>query len=442
MKLEILNHHRLGNGGRKRKWVVRGNAGEVCRFTTPILFSGVSPSGNQINKLAWLYYIWRDKLDILMSMYDVYCCTPHVQERLRTHGISGFFESHLDYLRESVHVVGKQDYIDIEKKVGEASEAGSITRPTMLDSGGFSLSTISGVERALKSKSMNKSNKDKREFFQKLLKIVMILENGRYPDAHYEDIKYVQNKNLEWQLQLRPTFLLTLDKVIRNHDWSIEKKRALARFGISCAEHALEYKAIQRDKFKSLILAVLHPVGPGPKEIAARYSYREALVKHESEMFKLLEYLCKVEEKYKTRFDGFAVGSLVPIRNYDYLCVVAEGIAKSILKLGLEDRFLHGLGVTNRKMATLVPYGFDSFDTTLHFRHGRNRKVYSINTGQYITASEEAFRDCRCPLCASVPIEIRLENREGLKEFATVCQALHNFFVNHQEFVESLGRDS
>ncbi|MCK4824107.1 hypothetical protein KA005_50605, partial [bacterium] len=192
----------------------------------------------------------------------------------------------------------------------------------------------------------------------------------------------------------------------------------------------------------SLILAVLHPVGPGPKEIMGRYSYHEASVKHESEMFKALEDLCEAEEKYKCRFDGFSVGSLVPISNHDYLRVIAEGIAKSILKLRLEDRFLHGLGVTNRKMETLVPYGFDSFDTTLHFRHARNRKVYSIETGQYVTASEVALRGCKCSLCASVPMEIRLENRAGLKEFATVCQALHNFFVNHQEFVESLGRDS
>jgi len=25
-----------------------------------------------------------------------------------------------------------------------------------------------------------------------------------------------------------------------------------------------------------------------------------------------------------------------------------------------------------------------------------------------------------------------------MKEYATVCQALHNFFTNHQEFVEKL----
>lgn len=442
MKLEILNHRRLNNGGRKREWTVTGNSSESCRFTTPMLFSGISPSGNQINKLAWLYPIWKDKIDLLMSMYDVYCSTAHIEDRLRKEGISRFFKSHLEYLKKSKHVISKQESLDIEKNLSNGSESDSITRPTMLDSGGFSLSSVKGVESAVKSKSMNKNDKDRREFFNKLIRIVRILESGKSLEGYYNDIEFVQTKNLEWQLPLRPTFLLTLDKVIRKHDWPLEKKRAIARFGISCAEQALKYKAMKRDKFNSLLLAVLHPVGPGPKEIVSRYGYREASKKHEIEMFKLLEGLCEAEEKYKCKFDGFAVGSLVPIKNYDYLCVVAEGIAESILKLKLEGRFLHGLGVTNRKMETLVSYGFDSFDTTLHFRHARNRKVYSKNTGQYVTASEDAFRDCKCPLCASVPMEIRLENRAGLKEFATVCQALHNFFVNHQEFVESLGRDS
>lgn len=441
MKLEIVSHSRLNNGGRKREWAVIGSNGESCRFKTPILFSGISPSGNQINKLAWLYDVWKDEIDVFMSIYDVYCSTTHIEDRLRKEGISGFFKSHLDYLKESNHVISKQESLEIEKKVSKASGLDSIIRPTMLDSGGFSLGSVKGVESALKSKSINKSDKDRREFFQKLIRLVRILENGKNLEGHYNDIKFVQTKNLEWQLQLKPTFLLTLDKVIRKHDWPMEKKRAIAKFSINCAKYAIKYKAMKGEAFDSLILAVLHPVGPGPKEIPRRYSYREASAKYESEMSRFLECLCEAEAKCGSKFDGFAVGSLVPINDHDYLRVIAEGLAKSLMRLRLENRFLHGLGVTNRKMETLVPYGFDSFDTTLHFRHARNRRVYSTDIKQYVRASEKALKDCECTICSRVPLNIRLENRPGMKEFATVCQALHNFFVNHKEFVEELGKN-
>lgn len=439
MKIEIVSHLRLSNGGRRREWVVRKNAEEVTRFITPLIFSGVSPSGNQINKLTWIYNIWRDRIDVLMSIYDVYCCTQHIQDKLCAYGLGGFFASYIDYLNKIVKARGDERFKDLQKSIGN-NKPKVIKRPTMLDSGGFSLSSPKTLSSAFSNQASYKL--ERRDFFRKLIRIVVAIESRKYLGKQYDsDIESVQQFNLEEQLKLKPTFILTLDKVVRNHNWPINKKRAIAQFGIKCSKYALKYKSINKNKFGSLLLAVIHPIGPGPKEIAEHIGYAKGSKRHEKEMYMVVNSLCEEEAKLGVKFDGFAVGSLVPIQNYDYLHTIAEGIGNSLVKLGVEDRFLHGLGATNRKVECLLPYGFDSFDTTLHFRHARNRYIYSEKLGYYTQASRESLNGCTCPLCSQIPLDLRLDNREGMKEFATVCLGLHNFFVNHLEFVENLRND-
>lgn len=151
--------------------------------------------------------------------------------------------------------------------------------------------------------------------------------------------------------------------------------------------------------------------------------------------------------------DGFAVGSLVPLRGkVDMVVDIVQG-ARDALPDGNDEKYaLHLFGVTGRLMPLLSLLGVDSYDSTTYQQLAQNKRLLRPDSWERINADElenESW-DCDCPVCQDLDVEImkevlysdtsysKIETREGdywKSEFYAKI-ARHNF-----EVFERLVRD-
>jgi hypothetical protein len=447
----VQPQRKIHNGPRGRCiWEISdtGNPGAVKTLETPALFAGYSVWGNQWNKLMYFYRDWYDSLNLLISIYDIYRSSRCIGQKLLDTGFSKYSRGYVRQVRE--YVRRQSDKGTPYSDYANLFPAGGIPpfgKLLMLDSGGFSFGTRTKLNAL--SKSCRKStsqkvtdlDKDVREFAETMLEVNDMEGKSRWTEARIQALaQKAQGINLKHQLAARGDFVVTLDRVIDDYEYSLERKKRRAYFNLECAKSALEYKARQKNDFDSLLLAVLHPVGPALTEIGN--NFKGARKEYYDNIYSYLDELVKKEKELGVEFDGFAVGSLVPISNYDLLRIIVEGVQVALKEHGKENKLLHAFGATNNKAEFLFQYGFDSFDTSYHVVRARNRFVYDKSISDYVSTLKLDSFDCSCRVCSKYSFEKLTENRKGVKEVATVLQSLHNLYTNHLECIESLGREN
>lgn len=124
-------------------------------------------------------------------------------------------------------------------------------------------------------------------------------------------------------------------------------------------------------------------------------------------------------------FDGYAVGSLVPIR------ARIRHIAKILLKLRISvpDKPIHVYGLTGLAFLLLLYYiGIDSVDSHGYLLSGARRYYYvpGRNTVRFSHILEGEHLPCRCTVCRGSTPE-KISSREQL--------AFHNYCVVREELV-------
>ena len=107
-------------------------------------------------------------------------------------------------------------------------------------------------------------------------------------------------------------------------------------------------------------------------------------------------FLDRIQEEGVThRFNGFAIGSLVPLRSRTKLLVDIVQGAKDAIPAHLEDEIaLHIFGVGGKQVSLLTLLGADSFDCSTHMQTARYKKYVVPGTWEHISLDNmEEFLD-------------------------------------------------
>jgi tRNA-guanine family transglycosylase len=128
-------------------------------------------------------------------------------------------------------------------------------------------------------------------------------------------------------------------------------------------------------------------------------------------------------------FDGYAVGSLVPLRNnYESLIRIVNA-AKCAVPNG---KPIHLFGVTGKLLPLFAYMGIDSFDSATYVLAGRYGRYLMPETRKAKDISKISRRICECPICR----EHRLFEMKLMDSRSGALIALHNYYVFKNETFE------
>jgi tRNA-guanine family transglycosylase len=109
--------------------------------------------------------------------------------------------------------------------------------------------------------------------------------------------------------------------------------------------------------------------------------------------------------RLERRFDGFAIGSLVPLRNKpDQIIGILAAAKKSLTEKRLDRIPVHVFGVGSTLIPYLVYLGFDTFDSSTYVQKARNLQYSHPDTwaNQRATKLEELV--CQCLVCQHLDV--------------------------------------
>lgn len=433
-----------GTQGHRRYWRLPGSQNRS--FQTPALFAGFSVWGNQWNKLMYFYHQWYKQLNVLISIYDVYRAANCLRMPMMRDGFHQYVVDYVRHVREYVRLKAKQNgspYSDYASFPPGPIPA--FRGAVMIDSGGFSFGDPKKLARTYEIyKGISTRNPDNVfaasvvDFAETMLRIAQI-EEGDWDEQTVVSLAgHAQRINLSHQLAIRGDFVATLDRVIDNYDYPLERKQRRAFFSLQCAKAALAEKAVLGENFPAALLGVIHPVGPGPREFKD-LSFDQAYCIYRRELDKYVSEFAASESRLKVQFDGFGIGSLVPLQDYEMIKLIATAVKDTLKAHEMDDRCVHAFGATNKKASYLFEFGFDSFDTTYHMVRAKNRYLYDLQSNRYVSSRGLQVWNCQCPMCSRYSLNELRENRSGVKEVATVLHGLHNLYTNHLEKIGNLG---
>jgi queuine/archaeosine tRNA-ribosyltransferase len=130
------------------------------------------------------------------------------------------------------------------------------------------------------------------------------------------------------------------------------------------------------------------------------------------------------EEGLEDSFEGFAIGSLVPLRSsIDVLVNIVHGAKQAIKQKGLDDDIgLHVFGIGGKQVGILSLLGVDSFDCSSHMQTAMYKKYLVPETWEHVKLDDfEPYLDdgefpCsleHCPLCSGeFDVDYELLNEE------------------------------
>jgi len=107
--------------------------------------------------------------------------------------------------------------------------------------------------------------------------------------------------------------------------------------------------------------------------------------------------------EYESTIDGFAVGSLVPLRsgNIGTLVDIVQGATDAIPPERRDEIALHVFGIGGRLAPLLATLGVDSYDSSTYIQAAQHKKFIIRETGEKKEVSEidAADWDCKCEAC-------------------------------------------
>lgn len=210
---------------------------------------------------------------------------------------------------------------------------------------------------------------------------IIFADSGGY-DFHTNEVDTTPAETLETQRQVEADIFGTVDLPLSRDNRKAENQRRISK----SAELALGASEIHNGK--EHLLASVH--GYDPETVRNTIQYLE----HNGE------------------FDGYAVGSLVPIRT-DY-----EKVTKIILAARREtDKHLHVYGLGGLTYQPLLLYlGVDSFDSSAFIRSAGNRNYLIPGFGGEPMKNIDnlSYLPCACPVCSSQDFDMVREDRDLL----------------------------
>ncbi|WP_276249154.1 tRNA-guanine transglycosylase [Haladaptatus sp. YSMS36] len=164
--------------------------------------------------------------------------------------------------------------------------------------------------------------------------------------------------------------------------------------------------------------------------------------------------------KYPDAIDGFAVGSLVPLRtvNIEMIVDIVQGAADAIPKERRDTLALHAFGIGGRIAPLIAALGVDSYDSSTYVQAAQHKKFVDPETWAKVAADEiDNEWSCTCPACEELtevgiqdmqevfqadrsykPVTIERDgySREYMKSDFYALIAHHNFHMYQREINE------
>lgn len=210
---------------------------------------------------------------------------------------------------------------------------------------------------------------------------VVFADSGGF-DFQTGNVDTTPVRTLETQRQIGADILGTVDRPISQENRDKENQRRISE----SAEYALEASDIHDDE--ELLFASIHGLDPETVQNSIRYLERNG------------------------DFDGYALGSLVPIRT-DYKKVTSLTIAAR----RATDKHLHVYGLGGLVYQPLLLYlGVDSFDSSAFIRSAGNRNYLVPGFGgqELKHVTELSYLPCSCPMCRDTSLTKLREDRDSL----------------------------
>jgi len=212
---------------------------------------------------------------------------------------------------------------------------------------------------------------------------IIFADSGGF-DFQSETLDTTPEETLETQHQLNADIYGTVDLPLSPENRAAENQRRIER------SIDLALKASDAHDGSDLLFASVH--GYDPETIRNNIQYLE---QHGD-------------------FDGYAIGSLVPVRT-DY-----EKVTKLILSARTTtDKYLHVYGLGGLVYLPLLLYlGVDSFDSTAFIRSAGNRNYLIPGFGgeELHNIEHLDYLPCSCPVCGQNTLDDIREDRDALAQ--------------------------
>ena len=210
---------------------------------------------------------------------------------------------------------------------------------------------------------------------------IIFADSGGF-DFQSGEVDTTPVRTLETQLQIGADILGTVDRPVSRENRDKENQRRI----VESTEYALEVS--DRHKGEELLFASVHGLDSATVRSNIRYLERSG------------------------DFDGYALGSLVPIRT-DY-----KKVTKLIISARrATDKHLHVYGLGGLVYQPLLLYlGVDSFDSSAFIRSAGNRNYLVPGFGgqELKHVTELSYLPCSCPVCRDTPFSKLREDRDAL----------------------------
>jgi len=295
-------------------------------------------------------------------------------------------------------------FTDRDRRDDHAEYPADFTQPLFVDSGGF-----------------------------KLLNSRMFGENKNSGSENEWDIYTTPESILDLQLAYGADIVATLDYPIPPN---LQKNEAMQRMRDSI-DNAVECLQLLDDR----------------EEDPAVYV---AIHGHDYDMINWYvgRFLDRIDQldNIETSFEGFAVGSLVPLRDdVETLVDIVQGAKDAIPENRRDDLGLHVFGVGGQFCSLLALLGVDSFDSSTYVRAAQYKKFIDHRSWEKIkTGNLPKDWECPCEACdllRSIGIDtmndvlesgtsykpIEIDDSRYLKSDFYAIAAWHNFHMYQQE---------
>ena len=210
---------------------------------------------------------------------------------------------------------------------------------------------------------------------------VLFADSGGY-DFKSDTVDTTPLRTLETQRQVDADILGTVDRPLSRENRDAENQRRISE----STEYALAASDLHDED--ALLFASVH--GLDPETVKNNLNYLER----------------------NGDFDGYALGSLVPIRT-DYKKVIRLVLAAR----RATEKHLHVYGLGGLVYQPLLLYlGIDSFDSTAFIRSAANRNYLIPGFGgqELSGVTDLAYLPCSCPVCRDTPLSDLREDRDAL----------------------------
>lgn len=212
------------------------------------------------------------------------------------------------------------------------------------------------------------------------------LLNNKEFDLERYDLSVTPKKILDLQLDFGGDIIATLDYPLPPALNNAEAQERI-RFSIENAITTLRLLQIKGDE-STKVYVPIHGRTPGEIE-----SYINRFITRYN------------RSRLERRCDGFAVGSLVPLRNKpDQIISILAAAKRTLKERHLESLPVHVFGVGSTLIPYLVYLGYDTFDSSTYVQKARNLQYTHPETWANQRATKLEKLICQCQICRQLDL--------------------------------------